>query len=73
MGHSIGVPRFDKLLVLDLDETLVFATERPLSDREAHFRRFGYHVYRRPGLDAFLETLGPAENVRTIEKRGWRR
>ena len=46
-------PRFDKLLVLDLDETLVYATEEPL-DRDADFRAGRYYVYRRPGLESFL-------------------
>ncbi|MEG3152861.1 HAD family hydrolase [Sphingomonas sp. ZT3P38] len=41
------------LLILDLDETLIYATEQPL-DRPADFGVYGYHVYRRPHLDAFL-------------------
>ena len=43
-----------KLLILDLDETLVFAAERPLT-READFRVGPYHVYGRPGLAVFLD------------------
>lgn len=43
-----------KLLVLDLDETLVFASEHAL-DRPADLRVAGYHVYKRPHLDAFLD------------------
>jgi RNA polymerase II subunit A small phosphatase-like protein len=43
-----------KLLVLDLDETLVFATEEKL-EREADFMVGQYFVYRRPFLDEFLE------------------
>lgn len=43
-----------KLLVLDLDETLVHSTERPL-DRPADLNVVGYHVYKRPHLDAFLD------------------
>lgn len=42
-----------KLLVLDLDETLVFASEAEL-DRPGDFSIAGYHVYKRPHLDAFL-------------------
>jgi TFIIF-interacting CTD phosphatase-like protein len=42
-----------KLLILDLDETLIFATETPL-EREADFRVGRYHVYRRPFLSDFL-------------------
>lgn len=43
-----------KLLILDLDETLIHAREASL-EREADFRVAQYHVYRRPHLDAFLE------------------
>lgn len=42
-----------KLLVLDLDETLVFAAETEL-DRPADLIVAGYHVYKRPHLDEFL-------------------
>lgn len=41
------------LLVLDLDETLIYATETPL-ERAPDFIIQDYSVYRRPGLDAFL-------------------
>jgi carboxy-terminal domain RNA polymerase II polypeptide A small phosphatase len=44
----------NKLLILDIDETLVFATPTPL-DREPDFRVFEYSVYQRPGLEDFLE------------------
>jgi len=44
-----------KLLILDLDETLVHATERPLT-RESDFRAGIYYVYKRPHLDTFLTT-----------------
>ncbi|MGH8082477.1 MAG: NIF family HAD-type phosphatase [Lysobacter sp.] len=42
------------LLVLDLDETLIHASEVELS-RAADFRAVGYHVYRRPHLQPFLD------------------
>ena len=42
-----------KLLVLDLDETLVHASERPL-DRPADFRIHHYHVHERPHMAAFI-------------------
>ena len=42
------------LLVLDLDETLVYATEKAL-ERPADFKVAQYHVYQRPHLDTFLE------------------
>ena len=49
------MPRFDKILVLDLDETLVYATEAA-SDRQADFMVGPFHVYKRPHLDSFLST-----------------
>jgi RNA polymerase II subunit A small phosphatase-like protein len=42
------------LLILDLDETLIYATEVPL-DRPADFVVYDYHVYCRPGLAEFLQ------------------
>jgi carboxy-terminal domain RNA polymerase II polypeptide A small phosphatase len=42
-----------KLLVLDLDETLIHASETPLA-RAPDFKVFGYSVYRRPYLSEFL-------------------
>jgi carboxy-terminal domain RNA polymerase II polypeptide A small phosphatase len=42
-----------KLLVLDLDETLVFASEVVLS-REANFRIGPYHMYERPHVHQFI-------------------
>jgi carboxy-terminal domain RNA polymerase II polypeptide A small phosphatase len=41
------------LLILDLDETLIHATETPL-DRPADFSVGRYHVYGRPHLERFL-------------------
>ncbi|WP_051884964.1 HAD family hydrolase [Lysobacter antibioticus] len=41
------------LLVLDLDETLVHASEVEL-DRAADFRALSYHVYRRPHAERFI-------------------
>lgn len=46
-------PKYDKLLILDLDETLVYSTEEPLL-RNPDFKVFQYYVYKRPGLDYFL-------------------
>jgi Dullard-like phosphatase family protein len=48
-----------KLLILDLDETLIYATEQPL-EHKADFVLFEntatpYFVYKRPCLDSFLE------------------
>lgn len=44
------------LLILDLDETLIYASETAL-DRPADFHAFGYHVYKRPFLVEFLEEV----------------
>lgn len=42
------------LLILDLDETLIYST--PEMDRGAfNFRIPGYHMLKRPGVDAFLQ------------------
>ena len=43
-----------KLLILDIDETLIHATETPL-DREADFRVAQYYVYMRPHVQQFME------------------
>ncbi len=45
-----------KLLVLDLDETLIHARETPLA-RAEDFRALDYFVYRRPHLRHFLDTV----------------
>ncbi len=42
------------LLILDLDETLVYST-MTLLDREGDFKAGEYFVYQRPGLRQFLE------------------
>lgn len=44
------------LLILDLDETLVYAAEQPL-ERTLECRVGPYFVYRRPGVDVFLDTV----------------
>ncbi|MDB5347078.1 MAG: phosphoprotein phosphatase [Schlesneria sp.] len=43
------------LLILDLDETLIFASEKPL-ERESDFCVGPYYVYRRPYLEEFLKS-----------------
>lgn len=50
------------LLVLDLDETLVWADDRPDPDVPADFQVGWWQVRRRPHLDAFLR--GAAERFR---------
>jgi TFIIF-interacting CTD phosphatase-like protein len=44
-----------KLLILDLDETLIHAAETPLT-RLPDFSIYNYHIYQRPYLDTFLLT-----------------
>jgi len=51
-----------KLLVLDLDETLVHATELRLEYTE-HFRVGSYFVYQRPNLADFITTVAKDFNV----------
>jgi RNA polymerase II subunit A small phosphatase-like protein len=51
-----------KLIVLDLDETLIHATDNP-KDENWDFEVFDYKVYKRPGLDAFLQKLSSTFDV----------
>ena len=46
----------DKLLILDIDETLVHATEEDLG-RACDFETDWYVVYKRPHVDEFLDFL----------------
>lgn len=46
----------NKLLILDLDETLIHATETKL-DMLEEFQFEQYYVYKRPHLDTFLENI----------------
>jgi TFIIF-interacting CTD phosphatase-like protein len=50
MAHSKN-----KLLILDLDETLIHASETPL-DYRSDFLVYDYYIYKRPNLDRFLAT-----------------
>lgn len=43
-----------KLLILDIDETLIYGTEASLP-READFLVEQYHIYKRPFLNVFLK------------------
>lgn len=56
MSRDRPIPaRGDRLaLMLDLDETLVYASDVELG-RPADFHAVGYHVYCRPHLPAFVE------------------
>lgn len=54
-GDRPAPPSGDRLaLMLDLDETLLYASEVELG-RRADFLALGYHVYRRPHLQTFLD------------------
>lgn len=44
------------LLILDLDETLIYATEKQL-ERKSDFNIFNYFVYQRPYLQEFLNEV----------------
>lgn len=44
------------LLILDLDETLIHATEKMLH-REPDFSVFNYNIYKRPHLELFLDEV----------------
>ena len=44
------------LLILDVDETLIHATEKILNQK-ADFKIFSYYVYKRPFLDEFIEAI----------------
>jgi TFIIF-interacting CTD phosphatase-like protein len=46
------------LLILDVDETLVYADEKPVRGREPDFRVGPYLVYRRPFVAEFLAAVG---------------
>ncbi len=43
-----------KLLILDIDETLIYATEAYLP-RQTDFLVEPYHIYKRPFIDVFLK------------------
>ena len=50
--------KYDKiLLILDLDETLIHASEAKLASVEYDFVYAEYFVYKRPGLDEFLNSI----------------
>src|SRR5687767_7406918 len=55
MNSDMGT-KSDILLILDLDETLIYATEEKL-EFEEDFIFDKYFVYKRPGLDNFLSRI----------------
>jgi len=50
------------LFILDLDETLIYSTKSRLSYTE-DFMVDEYYVYKRPGLDKFLDFISPNYDV----------
>lgn len=59
-----------RLLVLDLDETLVHTVDKPLVGRVADYQVAGYHVYKRPHVDTFLTRTGSVFNLAIWSKGG---
>jgi len=57
------------LLILDLDETLIFATKEKL-DREPDFSVFDFHVYKRPYLDDFFDSISKHYKVAVWSSAG---
>ena len=51
---EIAMPRFDKILMLDIDETLIHSSYH-LLDREADLQLGPYYIYKRPGVEYFLD------------------
>lgn len=52
----MDLPSTRPLLICDLDETLIYGSETRLH-RDADFLVGPFHVYKRPGVDAFLATV----------------
>src|SRR5262249_54690264 len=52
-----------RLLILDLDETLVHTTEAPLADCSCDFRYLSYYVHKRPYLDLFLDACSSLYDI----------
>ncbi|MBV6624580.1 MAG: HAD family hydrolase [Rivularia sp. (in: Bacteria)] len=46
-------PKYNKLLILDIDETLIYSSETQL-ERTPDFKLDEYFVYIRPGLEEFI-------------------
>ena len=50
-----NMPKHNKLLILDIDETLIYSSEKQL-DRLPDFELDKYFVYKRPGVEEFIST-----------------
>jgi hypothetical protein len=59
MEHN---PMCRPLLILDLDETLIYPSLRPLGHREDFFCE-PYYIYTRPFFDQFLDTCRQSYNL----------
>ena len=45
-------------LILDMDNTLIYSSIRKLDNYRTHIKLMDkFYVYKRPGLDSFLETV----------------
>ncbi len=51
------MPRFNKILVLDMDETLIHSSFKKIDGREADIHFEMLHTYKRPGVEYFLEQV----------------
>ncbi|MDJ0713181.1 MAG: NIF family HAD-type phosphatase [Prochloraceae cyanobacterium] len=54
--------RFDKLLILDLDETLIHSTDKQLQC-PGDLKIEEYNVYKRPSVDEFISTCATWFNI----------
>ena len=50
------------LTILDVDETLIYASKKKL-EREPDFKVFDYYIYKRPNLDKFINKLSNSFNI----------
>ena len=57
-----NIPKYNKLLILDIDETLIHSSEKQL-DRIPDFRLDEYFVYIRPGLKEFISNCSKLFNL----------
>lgn len=55
-------PKYNKLLILDIDETLIHSSEKQL-DRIPDFKLDEYFVYIRPGLEEFILSCSKLFNL----------
>lgn len=51
------------LLILDIDETLIYATKNCIENKEEDFRVADYYIHKRPFLDDFLNNSAKYFNI----------